>query len=137
MDVLNKILNDRHRNNSCSLEEINNFITSTNWDLSKDYQKFLLWSNGGEGYIGSNYISLWKLENIIQLNKDYQIQKYLGDNCIAFGTDGGGICYGFDYSLQKKIFKSSLGDLDRNEKIFIANTFDEFIAIALEKDMSD
>ncbi|MFR2243924.1 MAG: SMI1/KNR4 family protein [Anaerobutyricum soehngenii] len=48
--------------------------------LPDDYKEFMLWSNGGEGNIGSQYLSLWKIEDLMQLNKEYQIQKYLSKN---------------------------------------------------------
>jgi uncharacterized hydantoinase/oxoprolinase family protein len=80
------------------------------------------WSNGGEGKIGKNYLYLWKMEDIEQYNKDYKIQKYLGDNCIGFGMDGD-ICYCFDSKNENKIIKCELGDLDYNKIKIIANTF--------------
>ena len=76
-------------------------------------------------------MSLWKLCDLIQLNKDYQIEKYLGCECLAFGTDGGRVCYGFDFSLEGSVFMSSLGDLDKNKKNFLAKNFDKFIEIDL------
>ena len=91
------------------------------------YEEFLLWSDGGEGYIGYNYLSLWSLKNLIQLNKDYDIKKYLGDNYFVFGTDGGSNCYGFDLSNEGAIFTSPIGDLDEEEIIIVAKKFDEFI----------
>lgn len=58
--------------------------------LPDDYKEFMSWSNGGEGNIGSQYLSLWKIEDVIQLNNDYQVQKYLSGKSLAIGTDGGG-----------------------------------------------
>ncbi|MCR8649792.1 hypothetical protein A1343_11075 [Leptospira interrogans serovar Bataviae] len=41
----------------------------------EDYKQILLWSNGGEGKVGNRYLSLWKIEELVQLNEDYQIKK--------------------------------------------------------------
>ncbi|EMF42464.1 hypothetical protein LEP1GSC067_2887 [Leptospira interrogans serovar Lora str. TE 1992] len=40
----------------------------------EDYKQILLWSNGGEGKVGNRYLSLWKIEELVQLNEDYQIK---------------------------------------------------------------
>ena len=57
------------------------------YNFPDDYLGFIkqCW---GEGYIGENYLSIWKPEWVEQLNIDYQIQKYLGFNCYGFGIDG-------------------------------------------------
>ena len=52
--------------------------------LPDDYKEFMLWSNGGEGNIGSQYLSLWKIEDLMQLNKEYQIQKYLSKKIFGY-----------------------------------------------------
>jgi hypothetical protein len=97
------------------------------YNFPNEYLQFMEWSNGGEGHIGENYLYLWKIENVEQLNKDYNIQKYLGINCFGFGTDGGDKCYCFDNKNGENIIKCGLGDLDYNEIKVIANTFFEFI----------
>ena len=92
----------------------------------EDYLEFLKWSNGGEGYIGKNYVSLWKVEDLEVLNREYQIQTYLSKGYLGIGTDGGGICYGFYLEKQFAIFKCSLGDLDINEITIVANSIKDF-----------
>jgi hypothetical protein len=101
----------------------------------KDYKTFLKWSNGGEGYIGENYISLWKVEVLTILNKEYQIQKYLSNNFLAIGTDAGGICYGFNIN-NYNCFKCPLGDLDIDEISIIAQSFKDFLKKALVEELS-
>lgn len=129
--MFNDLEKDWNRNESCLQKNIDSFISSTGWNLPNDYQEFLTWSNGGEGYVGKNYLSLWKLEDIVQLNMDYQIQEFLKKDCLVFGTDGGGVCYGFDFASKGKVFKSSLGDLDVEEMEFLANDFKSFLMLAL------
>lgn len=96
-----------------------------------DYLEFLKWSNGGEGYIGENYISFWKVEDLAALNVEYQIQKYLSEKFLSIGTDGGGICYGFCLEKEFAIFKCSLGDLDINEITIVANSIKDLFCRAL------
>ena len=52
------------------------------------YKRFLLWSNGGEGKLGDNYIYIWAIEDIVAYNNDYGIHKYLQKEYLAFGMDG-------------------------------------------------
>ncbi|MFC2498495.1 SMI1/KNR4 family protein [Capnocytophaga granulosa] len=101
----------------------------------EDYLEFLKWSNGGEGYIGKNYVSLWKVEDLEVLNREYQIQTYLSKGYLGIGTDGGGICYGFCLEKQFAIFKCPLGDLDINEITIVANSIKDFFCNALVSEL--
>ena len=101
----------------------------------EDYLEFLKWSNGGEGYIGKNYVSLWKVEDLEVLNREYQIQTYLSKGYLGIGTDGGGICYGFCLEKQFAIFKCPLGDLDINEITIVANSIKDFFGNALVSEL--
>ena len=101
----------------------------------EDYLEFLKWSNGGEGYIGKNYVSLWKVEDLEVLNREYQIQTYLSKGYLGIGTNGGGICYGFCLEKQFAIFKCPLGDLDINEITIVANSIKDFFGNALVSEL--
>ena len=101
----------------------------------EDYLEFLKWSHGGEGYIGKNYVSLWKVEDLEVLNREYQIQTYLSKGYLGIGTDGGGICYGFCLEKQFAIFKCPLGDLDINEITIVANSIKDFFCNALVSEL--
>ena len=101
----------------------------------EDYLEFLKWSNGGEGYIEKNYVSLWKVEDLEVLNREYQIQTYLSKGYLGIGTDGGGICYGFCLEKQFAIFKCPLGDLDINEITIVANSIKDFFGNGLVSEL--
>ena len=101
----------------------------------EDYLEFLKWSNGGEGYVGENYISFWKVEDLAALNAEYQIQKYLSEKFLGIGTDGGGICYGFYLEKEFAIFKCPLGDLDTNGITIVANSIKDFFGSALGSEL--
>lgn len=60
-----------------------------------DYLDFLRQHNGGEGFIGDNYIIFWKAEELADLNREYEVDKY-APGLVLFGSDGGGDGYGFD-----------------------------------------
>lgn len=45
--------------------------------LPADYRQFMALSNGGEGPLGENHLSFWKIEDVIEKNAEYQTQQYL------------------------------------------------------------
>lgn len=76
--IIEKINKSWHSNPPCDQQIM--LSVGKLFPLPDDYKEFMLWSNGGEGNIGSQYLSLWKIEDLMQLNKEYQIQKYLSKN---------------------------------------------------------
>jgi hypothetical protein len=85
-----------NKNPEATIEQIRVAEQSIRYKLPEDYVQLLLWSNGGEGFIGNTYWALWSVEEINQLNIDYQIASYL-PGLIAIGSDGGGECIALDY----------------------------------------
>jgi len=63
--------------------------------LPKDYKDFLLSNDGGEGFISVNYLILWKAEELVGFNREYEVEKY-ASGFFLFGSDGGGEGYAFD-----------------------------------------
>ncbi|EOY8346339.1 SMI1/KNR4 family protein [Escherichia albertii] len=101
--------------------------------LPEEMRDFFLWSNGGAGKFQNIYISLWPLEDIKELNDGYLINHYLGEQFMAFGSDGGPICFLLDYRNPENIRISSVnfGDLDIDQVKEIANSFDVFLELAI------
>ncbi|TPM34475.1 SMI1/KNR4 family protein [Mesorhizobium sp. B2-3-5] len=64
-------------------------------DLPKDYTDFLKKHNGGEGFIGDNYIIFFKSEELFDFNREYEVEKY-APGILLFASNGGGEGYGFD-----------------------------------------
>ncbi|QEX18343.1 hypothetical protein FRZ44_36480 [Hypericibacter terrae] len=63
--------------------------------LPQDYVDFLRYENGGEGFIGSAYLILWRVEELLELNRAYQVTDY-APGLLLFGSDGGGEAFAFD-----------------------------------------
>ncbi|TXI13344.1 MAG: SMI1/KNR4 family protein [Pedobacter sp.] len=129
--IVEKIKATWYKNSGAELQNISTVERDLDIIFPNDYKTFITWSNGGEGEVGGNYISLWKIEDIITLNNDYQIQKYLSKDFLAIGTDGGGVCYGFNLRDNFSFFKCPLGDLDINELSLITKSFKEFFEKAM------
>ena len=130
-DIANKIASLLNNNHGVDSKDIAVIEERLNAAFPQDYITLLKRSNGGEGYVGENYISLWKVEDLPALNEEYQIQKYLSEKFLGIGTDGGGICYGFCLDKNYSIFKCPLGDLDINEVVIVAKSTKHFFKKAM------
>lgn len=117
--------NKWHKRDGASINSITETECLSNITFPEQYKSFLLWSNGGEGIIDGNYIYLWAIEDVIQYNDDYKIQKHLSENYLAFGMDGdiGYIFHLPDYN----IYKVEFGDMDIESLILVAPSFAEFL----------
>lgn len=71
------------------LKEIKSF------ELPDDYLSCLVEANGGEGFIGEEYLILWKIEELEQFNREYEVETY-APGLFLFGSNGGGEGFGFD-----------------------------------------
>jgi hypothetical protein len=63
--------------------------------LPKNYLEFMKKHNGGEGDIGENWLVLYSLEELQEVNDDYETKQFLPGR-IIIGSDGGGELYGLD-----------------------------------------
>ena len=63
--------------------------------LPKDYIEFMKKHNGGEGDIGETWLILYPLEELQEINDDYEIEEFLPGH-IIIGSNGGGELYGID-----------------------------------------
>lgn len=74
------------------------FIEDTekmDFPLPDDYSEFIKCSNGAEGFIGSNFLRLWKVEDLDTVNADYSVDE-CAPGYFVFGSNGGGSAYAFD-----------------------------------------
>ena len=56
--------------------------------LPDGYTAFLRRANGGEGFIGERYVRLWTAEELIDMNRGYNVAQFFPD-LFFIGTDGG------------------------------------------------
>jgi hypothetical protein len=63
--------------------------------LPPDYGAFLSRWNGGEGFVGDEYLILWRAEDLRQFNDEYEVSEY-APGLLLIGSDGGGEGYAFD-----------------------------------------
>ena len=63
--------------------------------LPQDYLDFMMEHNGGEGDIGETWFVLYPLEELEDINNDYEVPHVLPGRVII-GSNGGGEFYGID-----------------------------------------
>jgi hypothetical protein len=125
MNVLRHLGLHWHKNDGASNDAIRMVERNLHICLPPDYQDFLRWSDGGEGQVGTHYLSLWPTDEIVKLNDDYEIGNYLL-GVIGIGTDGGGECYAFDYRKEQEnppFVRVPLADLCVESIVPLADTF--------------
>jgi len=69
--------------------------TASGFRLPDGYAEFVLQTNGGEGVVGNAYVILWRMEELLEMNKAYQVAEY-APGLFVFGSDGGGEAFAFD-----------------------------------------
>jgi hypothetical protein len=108
---------------------INAFIPGSGTRLPDEYLEFLRISDGIEGFIGKNsYVIFWPLEELLELNKAYQVNEY-APGLFLFGSDGGGEAYAFDTRSSMSIVRVPFVGMGLNEVRPIAPTFSGFLEV--------
>jgi hypothetical protein len=89
------ILRGWQLNVGASEDAICDAVSSIGCSLPSDYMQFLRDYDGGEGFIGDNYVILWKAEELNVFNREYEVEQY-APGLLLIGSNGGGEGYGFD-----------------------------------------
>ncbi len=93
-----------------------------------DYVAFIKRANGAEGPVGAEgYLQLWRLEELCELNREYQVEQF-APGLFLFGSDGGGEAYGFlqrDHSVQ--IVSVPFVPLDIAQARVLGESFETFL----------
>lgn len=63
--------------------------------IPDDYLRFLLVTDGGEGWLGDGYFVFWRASELRELNRDYGADEDAPD-FLLFGSNGGGESFAFD-----------------------------------------
>lgn len=63
--------------------------------LPQSYIEFIREHNGGEGDIGETWLCLYPIEELQEINDDYEIDKFLPGH-IIIGSNGGDELYGIN-----------------------------------------
>ena len=94
--------------------------------LPNDYIDFLKLSNGGEGFIGNEYIILYKIEELEGINNDYEILEFDSD-LLIIGSNGGSEAIALDFIDNKTKYVLIPFLFDRNDIIELGEDFRSFL----------
>jgi len=122
--------NKFHRAPPASQAVIDALIAEVGIELPADYLNFLCNSNGGEGSLNiePGWFQIWSAQEVMQLNRDYQVQRWL-PFLFGFGSDGGGGLLAFDMrnSGAWSVCIVPLGDLSEGSLLVITSDFAHFV----------
>ena len=95
--------------------------------LPDDYARLLQQMNGGEGFIGKNYLQLWSVQDFMAQNTGtYYAEAAPG--LLRFGSNGGGEAFAFDIrSMPPSIVMVPFIGMELEVTIPIASSFDSFL----------
>lgn len=95
--------------------------------LPRGYKDFLQYQNGGEGYIGNSYATLWPAEQLLEMNKNHKVAER-APGLFLFGSYGGGEALAFDTRTEAGMIVSVpfLG-MGLREALPVASGFDNFL----------
>lgn len=94
--------------------------------LPADYVQFLDQMNGGEGFVGKHYLMAWRIEDLIQFNKEY-LDDELVPELLLFGSDGGGELFAFDTRSTPPAIVAVPAIVSLKDAIVIAPNFSLFL----------
>lgn len=108
-----------------SIEEIERFI---GFSLPKDYKTYLQTYLGFKSEIGQEYVRLWDIDELKELNTAYEIPDNLL-HTLAIGGNGGGEFIAIEYVPQQgyRIVLSPFIDLDDQYHLEIGTSFADFL----------
>jgi hypothetical protein len=96
--------------------------------LPESYINFLKRHNGGEGFIGDDYIIFWKAEELADFNREYEVETY-APGILVFASSGGGEAYGFDTEdPAMPIVRIPFIGMDRQYAILVARDLPDLFA---------
>ena len=95
--------------------------------LPSAYLKDMTLANGGEGFVGKRFVSLWRIEELSQLNQDYEIAENAPD-LFLIGSNGGGEGYAFNLTkADGAVYRVPFIGMQTSEAQLVAENFGRFL----------
>jgi hypothetical protein len=97
--------------------------------LPAQYKSFMQHSNGGEGFIGDNYLEIWPVEEIRNNNEELLVEEF-APGLLLFGGDGANELYAFDArDANMPVIKVPMIGMSHEDIKFCSNTFLGFLRL--------
>ena len=126
-NLFEKTINKFNNSSNSKFKTIDTAEKHFNIIFPTDYKEFLLNSNKLESDTVDNYLVIWSISELVELNKAYHVDEFIS-NIIIFGSDGAEDAYAFDSSRNKlEIVKLPFIGMGYISKEKLADTFTDFI----------
>lgn len=103
--------------------------------LPPEYKAFLLEHDGGEGFIGDEYLAIWSIGNIVRFNREYEVDVY-APGLVMFGSNGGGDGFAFDARMTPwPVLRVDFVGMSLESSSRVADSFGAFLKVL--KDTGD
>jgi hypothetical protein len=101
--------------------------TDASLRLPEDYARFLQELDGGEGFIGTAYLILWRAGELLDMNRAYQVAEY-APGLFLIGSNAGGEAFAFDTrSDTRPIVSVPFVGMALKEALPVASSFTAFL----------
>ena len=114
-----------YRNTAPTAAEVAVFLNQVDFTLPAGFIEFFKEANGAEISTDDNYIILWALTEMLQLNKEYKVEEFAPE-FIIIGSDGGGAAFAIEKSTGE-IYEMPFIGMSKEEATFRGKTFAEYI----------
>lgn len=116
-----------NRNEGAGDKEVTSFLSEIDFVPPSDYIEFMKIHNGAEGAIGENsYLQLWRIEELIDANQAYEVERY-ASGFFIFASNGGGRAYAFNKSGSTIMHFEFIGMLISDAPVFCGQDFTTFL----------
>ena len=105
--------------------QVDTFLSIVNFSLPNGFIDFFKEANGADISTDNQYVILWPLTDMIQLNKEYNVEEYAPEFFI-FGSDGGDTAYAIE-RLTGYIYELPFIGMSKEEAVLKSKTFTAFI----------
>jgi SMI1 / KNR4 family (SUKH-1) len=113
-------------NPPASCDSVTQCQSHLSFRLPADYVQFLKRMNGGEGFVGKNYLMAWPVEDLVQFNKELFVDVAAPD-LFLFGSSGGGEEFAFDARSSPPLIVAVPSIVSLEDAITIAQDFNSFL----------
>lgn len=121
-------LSEMQLNEAASKDLVRVLAETLPTSIPEDYFDFLMHNNGGEGFVGDEYLIMFKAEEIVRFNQEYEVEKY-APGLLLFGSNGGGEGYAFDTTNEKcPVMKVPFIGMDRCYAKVMGQNLSDFIS---------
>ncbi|HDS3804125.1 TPA: SMI1/KNR4 family protein [Stenotrophomonas maltophilia] len=127
-------LTEGQLNGPAAASAVDGLSTRVGFALPESYIEFFKAHDGGEGFIGDGYIIFWRVEEVVDFNREYEAGTY-APGIFLFASNGGGEGYGFDTSdVAMPVVRVPFIGMDRQHAILVARDIPDLFAQLAEQD---